>query len=748
MNGMPLDSVHSDTSPIKSAHDTTAAPVAEGEDDVLSRFAEIGLTPRTGWYASIALYAVGAVPAIALSLIDPDAFPRVFLWLGLVSLSVAVLSVIGLKHFPNSVRATHMRLTIGLLILTTGAFVVGDARQAFVMLPLTTVLPPAIYFGVREAAAYAFIAGIVVATCLALLNEPWAYAMALCSTTAVVTVAISMMIAQAKTRRVAREFRQLAYSDPLTGLANARSLHENLADALADAVVTGERVALYAIDLDNFKRVNDELGYAVGDELLAAVGEALTHAVDQQDLAVRRGGDEFSVLVRAPGTRDLRRLGVKIEQAIGCARERVCPEITPSASVAFVRSRPADDVATILQRADDALHETKSAFHADDVVGNVPRIATLDVRSESERADGEKRPAASRLTRRQDHERKHVGLARLLRGSKRIDRPDWFYAATMQLVIALALVAVVVLDSAGGFSGRDGLVFGGSMLALAACSVMAAKAPLARNLIHVAFAASIVVLALAVNAAGSSGAALLDLFVIFALFGFHFFNAKAAAAYLIAALALYGYLAVAGSFPFAEARVAVVAIATLSGATLVAKVRSVTSRFIVQNWELSQRDALTGAANVRALRARLDSLTKRANSGKIEVAMIALDLDEFKQVNDRFSHSTGDETLVAVTRAIENNTRFEDLVARRGGDEFVVLIEGADSEEVERLADRIRASIAHTRGRICANLVPDASVVCVFHERGDDSDMFLGKADAALHERKLESRRERIDEVA
>lgn len=748
---MPTGSVQLDTpshaqASADSSRPTTAATVAEGEADVLNRFAEIGLTPRTGWYASIALYTVGAIPAIALPLIDPAAFSRVFLWLGLVSLLVAALSVVGLKRFPNSVRATHMRLSIGLLILTTGAIVVGDARQAFVMLTLTTLVPPAIYFGVREAAAYGVVAGVVVAACLMPLNEPWALAMALCSTTALMTISVSMMMAQARTRSMAREFNTLAYSDPLTGLANARSLHQQLGDALTASKATNQHVALFAIDLDNFKLINDDVGYSAGDALLIAVGDALTDAVDPEDLVARRGGDEYSVLIKAPQTRDLEALTRDLSLKIRDVRRQVCPTITPSASVAFVCSTDYDDVASILQRADDALHERKTAFHADDTGKDAPRVAVLDTRSESERAGGEHQ--TDRRSRRRDEERDRGKWAKLPRGSKAIDRPIWLVVAAMQIVIGSALVAIVLLGWIEAADRADCLIFGGASLVIAALSMIGAKVPLSRNLTHYSYSASIIVLVLAVSAVGETGAAILDLFAIPALFGFHLYKPRFGAAYLIASVMLYGYLALAGAFPFGEARVVIFALMTLSAATLFAKVRSVTSRFIVQTWELSQRDALTGAANMRALRARLADATKRANAGKVEVAIIALDLDEFKQVNDRYSHSKGDETLIAVAHAVENNTRVEDLVARRGGDEFVVLIEGAGRTEVAQLAARIGASIVHTRGRICADLVPDVSVVCVFHARGEDSDVFLRKADEALHDRKLESRRERIDAVA
>ena len=98
--------------------------------------------------------------------------------------------------------------------------------------------------------------------------------------------------------RVANEqLRMLAMHDPLTGLPNRNSLNERLSDALTRAARSHDPVALLFIDLDGFKRVNDEFGHAAGDEVLREVARRLPQALRATDMVARFGGDEFVVLL-------------------------------------------------------------------------------------------------------------------------------------------------------------------------------------------------------------------------------------------------------------------------------------------------------------------------------------------------------------------------------------------------------------------------------------------------------------------
>jgi diguanylate cyclase (GGDEF)-like protein len=100
-----------------------------------------------------------------------------------------------------------------------------------------------------------------------------------------------MLSAREFFRRI--ELRGEIVTDPLTGLSNARGIH----DAITGAVRHGAPFCLLFLDLDNFKQVNDRFGHAVGDELLKRTGESLRLGVRTADLIGRLGGDEFVVVL-------------------------------------------------------------------------------------------------------------------------------------------------------------------------------------------------------------------------------------------------------------------------------------------------------------------------------------------------------------------------------------------------------------------------------------------------------------------
>lgn len=97
------------------------------------------------------------------------------------------------------------------------------------------------------------------------------------------------------------ELERWAYLDALTGLGNRRAFDERLTGGLAEALAGGQPLALWLLDLNGFKQINDERGHPAGDALLQAVARALEAAVGEAGQAFRLGGDEFAVLRPAAG---------------------------------------------------------------------------------------------------------------------------------------------------------------------------------------------------------------------------------------------------------------------------------------------------------------------------------------------------------------------------------------------------------------------------------------------------------------
>lgn len=108
----------------------------------------------------------------------------------------------------------------------------------------------------------------------------------------------------------------------------------------------------------------------------------------------------------------------------------------------------------------------------------------------------------------------------------------------------------------------------------------------------------------------------------------------------------------------------------------------------------SKIDALTGIWNRRAGEAKLARLCNRNSDGVKVFSIAMLDIDHFKQVNDRFGHDVGDKVIVTICKLIEESLRPTDMLCRWGGEEFVIILEDFDSQKANEICDRIRRAIA------------------------------------------------------
>jgi diguanylate cyclase (GGDEF)-like protein len=144
---------------------------------------------------------------------------------------------------------------------------------------------------------------------------------------------------------------------------------------------------------------------------------------------------------------------------------------------------------------------------------------------------------------------------------------------------------------------------------------------------------------------------------------------------------------------------------------------------------LSQRDALTGLGNRRVLEQRLGYEIARHRRHRRRFCVLAMDLDGFKQVNDRFGHQAGDEVLREVARALARAVREQDTVVRLGGDEFCILAPESGPAEADRLAERVRWAVS---GAVEGLESLSASTGwAVFPDDGEDGDELLAHADEA-----------------
>ena len=168
--------------------------------------------------------------------------------------------------------------------------------------------------------------------------------------------------------------------------------------------------------------------------------------------------------------------------------------------------------------------------------------------------------------------------------------------------------------------------------------------------------------------------------------------------------------------------------------------RSVVYRHLV---EMSQKDTKTGAATPSHWRAVASRTVSRAQHAGESLAVLMIDLDHFKRINDSFGHLVGDDVLVAVAESLRLAVRPGDLVGRFGGEEFSVLLAGATLPEAVHAADRIHERIRAVRLSHAGDpaMRVTASVgVAVFGRHGLDLDELLAAADQALYRAKAAGR--------
>jgi diguanylate cyclase (GGDEF)-like protein len=156
---------------------------------------------------------------------------------------------------------------------------------------------------------------------------------------------------------------------------------------------------------------------------------------------------------------------------------------------------------------------------------------------------------------------------------------------------------------------------------------------------------------------------------------------------------------------------------------------------------LAEHDALTEISNVRAFQARYRRALERAARFREPISLLLLDVDRLKELNDRFGHSCGTAALVHVARTLAACKREDDLAARWGGDEFVLLMPGADAASARRQADAILERLRENplRHGGLEHVVSVTIGVATSVPPSAEENLF-DRADAALYEGKREGR--------
>jgi diguanylate cyclase (GGDEF)-like protein/PAS domain S-box-containing protein len=153
---------------------------------------------------------------------------------------------------------------------------------------------------------------------------------------------------------------------------------------------------------------------------------------------------------------------------------------------------------------------------------------------------------------------------------------------------------------------------------------------------------------------------------------------------------------------------------------------------------LANHDALTGLLNRFGLQNRMDQAIATAARNEYRVAVLVLDMDRFKQVNDTLGHAAGDALLIEVARRLHENVRESDIVARLGGDEFVIILSNVESLiGAKRLAEKFLDSLGQTYryGNNEMHSTPSIGLA-LFPNDGQDCDTLMKNADTAMYQAK------------
>jgi diguanylate cyclase (GGDEF)-like protein/PAS domain S-box-containing protein len=156
--------------------------------------------------------------------------------------------------------------------------------------------------------------------------------------------------------------------------------------------------------------------------------------------------------------------------------------------------------------------------------------------------------------------------------------------------------------------------------------------------------------------------------------------------------------------------------------------------------QLALHDPLTGLANRILVNQRIDAAVMAFEPGDPGVAVLLLDLDGFKTVNDSFGHAVGDELLLAVARRLRSCLRDGDIAARLGGDEFALLLERIDAEETAAVSHRVLETLSAPFSLRRGQVVVTASVGVVHASRQLANHDLLRDADVAMYKAKADGK--------
>ncbi|MDP3678049.1 MAG: diguanylate cyclase, partial [Methylotenera sp.] len=204
-------------------------------------------------------------------------------------------------------------------------------------------------------------------------------------------------------------------------------------------------------------------------------------------------------------------------------------------------------------------------------------------------------------------------------------------------------------------------------------------------------------------------------------------------------------LSVWGFIPFNDWTYRAVELGMLVDATLLALALADQLRSIQLEWKLAEqlaaRDPLTGLNNRRSFLEKAQPIWSTAQRSERDLSVIILDIDHFKSINDRYGHAAGDAALVAIGKVLVDSARDGDIVARWGGEEFLLLLPETRLEAALIMAERLRTAISEIRlPSRDTEIVFTASFGVAHIAKHETLDALISEADNYLYQSKEKGR--------
>ncbi len=496
--------------------------------------------------------------------------------------------------------------------------------------------------------------------------------------------------------------RRTAATDHLTGLPNRFALQPRISELTHQAAVTGERVAVVAIDLDHLKEINDEHGHATGDAVLREVARRLRDCLAPFDSIYRFGGEEFVALLAGYG---IAAAGAAAERMRTAVRDTPIEGLAATVSIGVSVPRLGEpfDFDTAFARADAALYAAKHAGR------DAVRVDTAWIAGDDGTGDTTQRRRADRLRVQAPPS---VPEAAPPSGWTGVAAPSaaahrsWLISDALERdhLLELSRRFQPLLDR-GTLATFAGVAVSGPWFGWAVLGPPIAGALAFRWVNHhlkrfrrpeypLAIGWLALQTSIALGFALSHGAPLfaLPLLVLTVPATAALFPPRAvglglaATALLMTAVALdLGSVAVRANPAILGFPLVLLAGSGLMGLTL--------GRSALGHRSVATVDQLTGSLNRIALGARANELEAQSALNGPQVAMVLGDVDAFKAINDRHGHAVGDRVLEDLAARLRSSLRTFESVYRLGGEEFMVLLPGVDADEATEVAERLRHAV-------------------------------------------------------